>query len=423
MARLRDLTRVLRHRDFRLLWAAQSLSVIGDGIVTVALALFVTQRTGSATDLGVVLAAHALPLIGFLLVGGVWADRLARQRLIVVTDLARFSLHALLALLIVSGEVRIWQVVAIEALFGTAEAFFRPAATALVPQTVPEAEIQEANALTAISGNVAEFVGPALATALVLGVGAATAFALDAATFLFSAALVIRIRPRRREVAVEVPRGSVWTELRDGFEEVRSRQWVWVTLAAFCAALFFALAPWYVLGPVIAEEQYGEIAIYGVTAAALGAGTILGSLAAIQWRPRYPMRLGMLFVCAWPFVTLMFAAGVSLAIVLPAMVVAGAGIALFDVWWLTALAERIPADKLARVTSYDWTASLGLVPLGYLLAGPLAATFGAIEVLVVGSLLGAVALATAMASREIRTLPRIDAEAVPEVAERRPMPP
>ena len=195
---LRDLTSVLRHREFRLLWTAQSLSVLGDQIITVALALFVTELTGSVTDLGLVLAAHTLPLVGFILIGGVWADRLPRHRVVVVTDLARFALHALLAILIVAGDVQIWQVIVIEALFGTAEAFFRPASAALVPQTVPEAEIQQANALTTMSNNVGEFIGPALATLLVLGVGAGAAFALDAATFIVSAAVIIRLRPRRR---------------------------------------------------------------------------------------------------------------------------------------------------------------------------------------------------------------------------------
>ena len=408
MTALRTQARVLRHRDFRLLWVGQSFSVLGDGVVVVALALFVTDLTGDASDLGLVLAAFTLPLVVFMVVGGVWADRLPRQRVVVATDLIRFSLHAVLALLIVTDEVRIWHVVVIEALFGTAEAFFRPAVTALVPETVPEPEIQEANALMTFSNNVAEFAGPALATALVLGVGAGTAFALDAATFLVSAALIIRVRPRRRQAGEPAARASWWREVRDGFDEVRSSAWVWVTLAAFSLALFFALAPWFVLGPVVAEEQYGDVAIYGLASAALGLGTIAGSIAAIRWRPRYPMRLGMILVCGWPLAGIMYAAGLPLALVVAATALSGAGIAIFDVWWLTALAERVPPEKLSRVTSYDWMFSAGLVPFGYLLAGPLAEQFGAIEVLVVGSILGFVALVSALASRELRMLPRLE---------------
>ena len=410
---MRDLLRVLRHRDFRLLWLAQSTSVIGDRIVTVALALFVIDLTGNATDLGLVLSAHALPMVAFLLIGGVWADRLPRHRVMVATDLARFALHALLAVLIFTDTVHIWQIVVIEMLFGTAEAFFRPAAAGLLPQTVPESEIQEANAVTTTFSNIAEFVGPALATALVLGVGAGTAFAVDAASFLVSAAFLIRVRPRRRAVAETVmPRATVWLELRQGFREVRARSWVWATLLAFCVALFVGFAPWAVLGPSVATEQYSSIGFYGLVTAALGAGTIAGSLIGIRWRPRHPMRLAMLAILLWPVAMILFAAGVTLVVVTPAFVIAGAGVALFDVWWLTALAERIPADKLSRVTSYDWMVSLGLMPLGYLLAGPLAGAFGAEEVLLGGSAVALLALAMGLLPAETRMLERIDGEPV-----------
>jgi MFS family permease len=428
--------RVLRHRDFRYLWLAQSASVIGDCIVIVALALFVIELTGSATDLGFVLAAASLPLVAFLLLGGVWADRLPRHRVMVVTDLVRFALHALLATLIFTHTVAIWQLIVIEALFGSAEAFFRPAANGLLPQTVPEEEIQQANGLSTLSNNIGEFAGPALATALVLGLGAGWAFALDAATFLVSAALLSRVRPRRRETtarqlaaapapapgtpapttatapatatASSEPVG-VWSEIRDGYREVRSRSWVWATLAAFCAALFTGLAPWFVLGPVVAREQYGEIGVYGLVSAVLGIGTIIGSLLGIGWRPRFPMRAAMLAILLWPAVAVLYAAGVTLYVVTPAMLLGGAGIALFDVWWMTALAERIPPDKLSRVSSYDWMVSLALLPLGYVLAGPLAGALGAVEVLLGGSVLAAIALALGLLPRQTRMLKRFAA--------------
>lgn len=408
----RQLLRVLRHRDFRLLWLANSASVVGDRIVTVALALFVVQLTGSATDLGFVLAAYSVPLIGFLLVGGVYADRLPRHLVVVGTDLVRFVLHGALALLIVTGEVRIWHLVVIGVLFGSAEAFYRPAATGLLPQTVPEDEIQEANAVTTMFANVAEFAGPALATVLVLGFSPAAAFALDAATFLVSALLLVRVRPRERGAPASATAPdftpSVLGDVRAGFEEVRSRAWVWATLAAFCVALFFAFAPLFVVGPLVAEQQYGDIAVFGWVFAAFGAGTIGGSIAGLRWRPRYPMRAAMTLILLWPAATALFGTGAPLVLVVPAMVAAGAGVALFDVWWLTALAERIPPDKLSRVTSYDWTVSLGLVPIGYVLAGPAAQALGAAEVIVGGSLVAFVVLALGSLPRETRMLERLE---------------
>ncbi len=415
MSNLAAQLRVLRHRDFRYLWLAQSASVIGDCIVIVALALFVIELTGNATDLGLVLAAWSLPLVAFLLIGGVWADRLPRHRVMIATDLVRFALHGLLAALIFLGVVRIWELIAIEALFGTAEAFFRPAANGLLPQTVPEAEIQQANGLSSLSTNIGEFVGPALATGLVLGLGAGWAFALDAATFLLSAALLTRVRPRRREVvddsgeAAAAADLSIWAEVREGFAEVRSRSWVWATLAAFCAALFTGLAPWFVLGPLVARQQYGDIGVYGLVSAALGLGTIAGSLLGIGWRPRFPMRAAMLAALLWPASAVLYAAGLTLYAVVPAVVIGGGGIALFDVWWLTALAERIPADKLSRVSSYDWMVSLALLPLGYVLAGPLAHALGAVEILLGGSALAGIALALGLLPRETRMLTRLSA--------------
>ncbi len=405
--------RVLRHPDFRYLWLAQAASFLGDRIVTIALALYVIGLTGSASDLGLVLAAQALPLVGLLLLGGVWADRLPRHRVMIATDLVRFAVHAVLAGLILAGTVRIWELVVLEALFGSAEAFFRPAAFGLLPQTVPEAEIQQAKAVTSMVDNLAEFLGPAVGTALVLGIGAGTAFALDAASFLFSAACLTRVhpRPRRAAAADQQPpperARTLGSDLRAGFDEVRSRTWVWATLAAFSVALFAGLAPWFVLGPVVAREQYGDIAVFGIVAATLGAGTVMGSLVGARWRPRQPMRAAMLCVLLWPVTGILYAAGVTLVIVIPATAAAGVGVALFDVWWETALAERIPPELLSRVSSYDWMVSLGLLPLGYLVAGPLAGVFGSIAVLAAGSTVALLAYLAGLAPRATRELERL----------------
>jgi MFS family permease len=412
MTRLAEIRRVLRHRNFRFLWVAQSASVTGDNIVLVALALFVISRHGSASELGLVLAAQSLPLIAFLLFGGVWADRLPRQRVMIVTDIVRFGLHGLLAALIFAGSVRIWQVVLIEVLFGSAEAFFRPAANGLLPQTVPEADIQPATAVTTLSNNVAEFAGPALATALVLGAGAGWAFAIDAGTFLLSAAFLARVRPRERGARRPEERApmSVWAEIRDGAREVRAHTWVWATLASFCVALFCGLAPWYVLGPLVAREQYGHLGVFGLLEAAFGIGTIVGAIVGVGWRPRHPMRLAMLAMLLWPAADILYASGVTLVIVVPAIVVAGCGLSLFDIWWLTALAERIPPEKLSRVTSYDWMVSLGLLPLGFVLAGPLAEALGSVEVLIGGSVLALIAFALGLLPRQTRMLERLDTD-------------
>ena len=400
--------RVLRERDFRNLFFGQAASMLGDGIVIVALALYVSE-IGTPTDVGIVLAAATFPLVVFLLLGGVWADRLPRHKLIIATDLVRFGLHALLATLIFTDAIEIWHLVVIEALFGTAEAFFRPAFTGLVPQTVPEELIQEARAATSTVQTIAEFAGPALATALVLGAGAGWAFALDAATFLVSAAFLARVRPRERGTAPV--RRRLLDELREGYAEVRTRAWIWVTIAVFALAVMLAFAPWTTLGPTIAEEEYGDAAAFGVLAAAFGAGTMLGALIGFRWRPLHPMRAAFLCVLPWPPVTAAFGFGVPLELLLPLFALTGTGIALFGVWWDTALAERVPPHTLSRVSAYDWMGSLALLPVGYLIAGPLGEALGESLVLVAGNLLALVALIAGTLVRETWTMQRLDAVA------------
>ncbi len=384
------MVRVLREREFRLLWFGQSASTIGDRLVFVALALYVTE-IGTPTDVGLVLAAHAIPFVACLMLGGVWADRLPRHRVMIATDLIRAAMHALLAALIFTGAVEIWHIVVIEAVFGAAEAFFRPAFTGLVPQTVPESMLQEANAATSVVQTVAEFAGPALATALVLGVGAGWAFALDAATFIVSAAFLVRMRPRVRGAIV--PGDTLLAELRAGWAEFRARAWVWGTVAIFCVMLLVAFAPYTVLGPTVAEEVYDSRGLYGLLAAALGLGTIAGAVIGFRWRPERPMLAAFVVNLPWPLAIVLFAAGAPRPLLVAVFVATGAGLALFDVWWQTALAQRIPAHALSRVSSYDWMGSLALLPLGYLLAGPLGEALGSVEVVIAGGAIGfAVAL-------------------------------
>lgn len=396
---------VFAHRDFRLLLFGQAASTLGDRIVFVALALYVTD-IGSPSDVGIVLAAHALPLVGFLLIGGVWADRLPRHRVMIVTDLVRFALHALLAVLIFTGNVEIWAIAVIEAAFGTAEAFFRPAYTGLIPQTVPEADIQPAKATFSTIETTAEFAGPALATALVLGVGPGSAFAIDAATFLVSAAFLLPLRPRERgEVVV---RTTVLTELREGWAEVRSRNWIWVIILAFSLGLLTSFGPWQTLGATVSIEEYDTRATFGIATSAMGAGTILGALIGFRWRPRHPMRTGMLLALPWPASFAIFALGLPVAALLPIFALAGMAVALFGIWWETALAERVPPHVLSRVTAYDWMGSLALLPLGYVLAGPLGEKFGATEVLIGGSVLALLSLTSTLFVRDVRELTRLE---------------
>lgn len=401
----------LSSRSFRLLWLSQTASVLGDALVLVTVGLFVTRLTGDPSDVGLVLTAYATPLVLLLLLGGVVADRLPRQTVMVVSDLIRGGLHGVLALLIATGAVRVWHMVVIGLLFGAAEAFFRPAYTGLVPQTVPEDRIQSAQALGGLSREVATFVSPALATALVLGVGGAAAFGLDAATFGLSAVLVSRVHARPRGDAGQ--RSTVLRELREGWQAVRSRAWIWATITAFSVSLLVALAPFFVLGAAVAQSVYGSAAVFGLANAAWGTGTVTGALLGSRWRPQRPMRAAMIVAVPWPGCIAVYALGPPLRVLYPVMALAGCGIGLFAVWWETALAERVPPHLLSRVSAWDWMGSLALLPLGYLLAGPAGAALGDTRVMTAGGVIGILALAGALLPRSTRTLGRSDGDSAP----------
>ena len=340
--------RVLRHRDFRYLFLGQSASSVGDQVVIVALALYITQRTGSPTDLGLVLAAQALPLIGLVLFGGVWADRLPRHRIMTAADYVRALLHGVLAASIAFGGASVAEMIVIEALFGAARAFFQPAYSGLLPQTIPEALAQDARALSSTTENLAILIGPALGAVLVLTVGAGAAFALDAATFLLSAELLRHIRPRARGAAPQ--RATVMHELRAGWREVRSRTWVWATIAAFTVAVLCAYAQWYALAPVVSRELYGSAGVFGLLERRRR-GRCRGRALGIRWRPRRPLVVGLLLTLIWPLQSLAFAAAAPLAVVVALAFGTGLGFTLFEVWWATALVRHIPPQAPSRVSA------------------------------------------------------------------------
>jgi Transmembrane secretion effector len=396
----------LRSHDFRLLWLSQSVSVIGDGLVIVAVGLFVTRLTGNPSDVGLVLTAYVVPLLLLLLIGGVVADRLPRQAVMVASDCARCVLHGALALLIAFGAVQIWHMVVIGLLYGAAQAFFQPAYTGLIPQTVAEGDIQSAQALGGISRELASFVSPAIATALIFGVGGAAAFGLDSATFAVSALTLTRVRARDR--GGEHRSGTLLSELKDGWAAVSARPWVWASISAFSAALLVALAPFFVLGPAVSREVYGTEAVFGIASAFWGAGTVLGAVTGGRWRPRHPMRTALIVAFAWPAQIALFAFGPPRPLLYAATMLAGSGLGLLGVWWETALAQRIPPQLLSRVSAWDWMGSLALLPVGYVLAGPFAHAFGEVRVLEVGGLVGTAVMTLAFIPRSTRTMTRFE---------------
>ncbi len=369
----RDRFGALGERRFRLLWIGQATSVLGDALVPVALSFAVLELTGSATDLGFVLAAHILPLVSFVLVGGVWADRLPRNLVMLASDVVRGASQATVAVLLLTGVAELWHLILLAAVYGTAEAFFQPAATGLVPSTVSQGRLQQANALLGLSRSAGFVVGPALAGVIVAAGSPGAAFAVDAGTFVVSVASLAQLRVGR---AGQAEGRSFVADLAGGWRELVSRTWLWAIILWATTYLFAVVAPFMVLGPLVAKESLGGATAWGVIQTAFSVGALLGGGLALRWKPLRPM------VACVALVLLAAPSPALLALREPAPAIASAqllsGIAMgfFTAVWATTLQREIPAEALSRVSAYDWMGSFAFLPLGYAIAGPVAGAIG-----------------------------------------------
>lgn len=394
--------------NFRRFWLGQSLSLTGDRLASIALALYVTLELKDPVGLGLILGAQVAALAGTLLFGGVLADRLDRRHLIIATDLVCFALHAITAWLILTGRANILNLLLIEVVFGVGEAIYRPAFSGLLPQTVDEDLIQSAWGFAGASESASLAIGPALATALFFGAGPAWAFGMDALTFLVSAGSLSRVVPRARG-SVAAAGEPMLQAIRSGWGEVKSRTWVWVTISAWSLLLMLSLAPWFVLGPMVAKELYGSGAIYGLHETTFGIGMMSGALLGTRLNPDRPLRAALMMMTPWPLQFIFFGFGLPVVLLLPAALAAGVGLGVYQVFWESALAHWIPPEKLSRVSSWDWMGSTVLMPLGFVVAGPLATVVDPADIIVTGGFIGAGCImlaAVPKATRELRARPQ-----------------
>jgi MFS family permease len=367
----------LRIRDFALLWAGMSVSLVGDGVYFVALAWQVYDLSGSPTALSIVGVAWTLPLALFVLLGGVVTDRVERRRVMIAADLVRAFAVAVIGILSVTGVVELWHLVVMAAVFGTGEAFFGPAFSSIVPQIVPRELLLQANALDQFVRPLGfMLLGPALGGLIVATLGPGEAFLLDAVTFLVSALALALLRPR--PLAPREGPSSLLRDLREGFTFVRTRPWLWATLVA---AAIFLLAYW---GPIdvlvpyrVRNELGGGADDYGLILAFGGLGSIVA--AALVGRRGLPGREITFAYFAWAFGSLaLVGLGVGTAVwqLMGFMFVESALFTAGIVVWGTLMQTHVPGALLGRVSSLDWFVSTSLVPISFALTGPVSGVLG-----------------------------------------------
>jgi MFS family permease len=397
----------LHIRDFKLFWAGQSVSMVGDGIYTVAIAWQVYSLSNVPTALAVVGIAQTIPLVAFVLVGGVLADRLDRRRLMIVGAAIPGIAIAALSLLAYADALELWHVWMISAAVGLGRAVFGPASGAFVPDIVPANELVQANALAQLVRPLAStLLGPALGGLLVASVGTATCFAIDAASF-GAAVVALLLIPSRPIVRAE--HTKLLADIREGFSFIRRHVWIWGTLTMATVWVVVLLGPLDVLVPYIVKNDIGGGA--GALGLVYACGGI-GAIASAAWTgqlglPRQPvtrMLLGWSLGCAT-------VSGIALATATwqaaLAMLVFNALLTFSEIVWISLLQRLVPTQLLGRVRSLDWLLSVGLVPISFALTGPIANALGARTTLAAASVISAtIALATLL-------LPGMRADPVP----------
>ena len=392
---------VLAIRDFRLLLADRVLAPAAAAFSLVGVAFAVLDLTGSTADLSYVLAAQILPALVFALAGGVVADRIAPQKVIVAANLMIAAGEGGFGLLVLFGHPQLWQMIALETLNGAGMAVFYPASQALLPRLVPAKLMQEASALSRLAMNAAQMGGAALAGVVVAVARPGWALAACGIGMLGTVPLLLAIRAPGAE---RTGQASLLRDLREGWAEFASHTWLWATTVQFCVVL----AAWYgafdVLGPAVARRDLGGPAAWGAIMAADAVGLIIGGLVALRFTPRKPIRFVVLIGGACAISPLALAAPWPLPLVCAAAMVLGIALEIMMVQWTVTLARHIPPDRLARVSSYDVLGSVAAMPVGALVAGPLAASLGVPVTEYGAAVLIVVALLLALVPREVRSL-------------------
>jgi MFS family permease len=406
----------LRRPAFRRFFTARLLSLLGSAMAPVALAFAVLDASRRPGDLGVVMACRLLPGLALMLLGGAVADRFSRRGILVLTSLGGALTQATVAAVLLTGHYRLAVVAAVEVVSGILDAFTYPALRGVVPDLVDAGALQRANALLGSVRNATKIIGPAAAGLVVTGAGGGWAIAVDAATYLVAAALLVGL-PLARGAGMPGRRTRLLADIRGGARAFRRLRWLWPVSLAFAVVNLVNLGPWQVLGPTLTAGR-GGAAVWGAVLSARGVGMLAASAVMYRVVSRHLLRLGLLW--SLPIALPLLLLGLAAA---PEWLVAGAflaglGSAVEGVSWETTLQEHVPGGLLSRVSSFDDLLSFVAIPLSVLAAGPLAAAYGARRVCLAASAVFGAAVLAPLLLPAVRTLPHrtADPDASPRTA-------
>ena len=394
------MTGALGERNFRLLFSARTISFFGTNLAPIAVAFVIFGIDGSPTSVGLAFAAWTLAQVSTLLIGGVVADRLPRRLIMIGSDGANCAIRAAMGALLVSGHAQVWELIGLQALGGAATAFYSPASTGLVPETVPAESLQQANGLMSIARYAAFPFGAAAGGLIVATLGPGYALLLDAGTYATSAILLIPMRLPSRARLVAAP--NFFRELREGWQAFTEHTWVWLLTGWISFYFLITYAPFFVLGPYVAKQSMGGASAWATIVTGEAIGALLGGIVGVRVRPRRAMLvIGALFMVT-AFQSALLALRAPLPAIAAAAVLAGFAFSYGTVVWDTSLQRQVAPEKLSRVSAYNWMGAMAFLPAGYALAGPVSQVIGISTYLWIGAAWVVLSTAAVLCVREVR---------------------
>ena len=392
----------LKVANFRWYFLAHTVNVAGSTMAPVALAFAVLEVTDSASALGIALAAHSIPLVVFLLFGGVIADRLPRVLVMRVGNLVLALTQGAVGVLVVTGTAELWMIVVLQAINGTTLALSYPALAGILPQLVPRELLQQANVLQSMARGGLRVLGPTVGALLVVTVGPGWALVADGLAWGAAALLLVPIRLPAREPGEPT---STLAELREGWSLFVGTTWLWAVVLAFAVLNAITSGAWFTLGPALAKDTIGEEG-WGLVLSAESLGLLATTAVMLRRRLERPLLAGMAAISVAGIPLVLLGADASLVPLLVAAFVAGAGIEVFSLGWALAMQENIEERLLSRAYSYDMLGSFVAMPVGQLAYGPMGEAFGYGDVLVVSGIVYVVVALLALTSGSVRGLRR-----------------
>ncbi len=392
----------LRHRNFRLLWIGQTISILGNFVYFVALPFQILALGGSALQLGIGASIASATLLLSLLVAGALVDRVPRRRVILVSDFASGLVMSAVAVLGLSGNLVIEHLYVAAAFFGVAFAFVGPAITAIIPELIPQEVLIPGNAMRGLSRQIAQVSGPVIGGAVVALAGPPIAFAFDALTFFASFVAVLLVRPGQREPQVVLP---FLRQIREGFAFTFSLPWLWITIFLWAFINLAESGPFVVALPLLVRDVlFGDARVYGAIVAAMGVGEMIGTFTISQLRVRRTglAMYGWAMLSALTYIVLGLLP--TLPVILVSSVVRGLSFVGFGVLWETSLQRHVPRELLGRVASIDWFGGVLMGPIAPIVFAAVVESFGPAPAFLIGGLASLALLLPALTVRSIREM-------------------